>query len=238
MAPLDFGNKHHQKIENGSIGILKFPNRSHIFWRRPCAHFWSHKKPKSCFLGRVFTRVGPNISFSQFKLRYHFWNSNHYYDFFLIVTPNRPFTASLFFSKHNGAVSLAPSFIFALCPFYIVVTYRMSATTHFDHWFHRCHFALTYYIIFFSSQQIFITVAVINCCIFRFLSFSLTWWLQTVILLPIPSEVRFINILRFYFPGAMLLYHLRHGLLLFLLYFIVVTFRMSMTKYFDRLFHR
>ena len=82
--------------------------------------------------------------------------------FILIITPSHPVTSSVYFYLHNGTVSPAPSFIVVLCRFYIMVTYRMIATTHFDRQFHQCYFELTYYSIFFSERWFFITVDIVN----------------------------------------------------------------------------
>ena len=75
---------------------------------------------------------------------------------------------SFVLSQHNDTVSPASSFIVALCSFYIMVTYWMSATTFFYLLFRHSFFVITYYSIFLSAQLFFSQQ---NCAISLALSF-------------------------------------------------------------------
>ena len=191
-----------------------------------------------CFLLGSYWTVLITIFDSVLSL-YIYFIHNLNYDIFsesLIVNPIHTVSASS--SSHpNCATSLAPSFIVFFWKFYIMSTYRISAITPFDWKFHWCYFVLTYYSVFFSAQWLFFTSAIVNCCCFCFSYLSITWWLWTIVWSTITSEVCFRNIIKFYFPEAMLYYHCHHGLLLLFLYSIVVTSRMSVTKCFDSWFH-
>ena len=128
--------------------------------------------------------------------------------------------------------------LFSVLSVFIIFTNRMNATTRFHLRFHWCFFGLTYSRFFFSYQWLFITVTVFDCCCFSFSSLSLTWLFLPVDWSSIPSELFFGNRLQFYVYGTMLLYRSHHGLLLFLLFSIVVTSRMSAINHFYRWFHR